>query len=292
MPGGYALHGRIAELAPLVMATSGTHAVQLYEEDAFLVEILARVVSEGLQSGDAVVSIATPRHREALEQRLGREGTGLALARDTERFITLDAADTLAAITVDGRIETERFDAVVCSVLDRAAKATRRGRVRAFGEMVALLWNESRRDAALALESLWDAERTRRRDFSLLCAYPLAAFGAADDTPRFDAMCRHHSHVAPAESYATLDSAGARLRAIALLQQKALVLEGTTARGTGDAVEVACKHCRQTLLAVSHIGAGEADVLASHLRSEHPGVLLGETPMLGEILRQMVVDPS
>jgi hypothetical protein len=172
------------------MATSGTHAVQLYEEDAFLVEILARVVSEGLQRGDAVVTIATPGHRDALEQRLGREGVGLALARDTGRFLALDAAETVAALTVDGHVDAERFDAVLGAALDRAAKATRGGRVRAFGEMVSLLWSESRRDAALTLESLWEIERARRRDFSLLCAYPLAAFGAADDTPRRERKSR------------------------------------------------------------------------------------------------------
>lgn len=46
MPGGYALNGRVAEFAPLVMATAGTHAVQLYEEDAFLVEILRQMLIE------------------------------------------------------------------------------------------------------------------------------------------------------------------------------------------------------------------------------------------------------
>ncbi len=290
MPGGYALSGRVAELAPLVMATAGTHAVQLYEEDAFLVEILARVVGEALESGDAVVTIATERHREMLDRRLALGRVDLGMARDLERYVTLDAETTLTALTADGEIGPDQFDATIVPALDRATRATVGGRVRTFGELVALLWARSRHDAALALEALWERERARRRGFSLLCAYPLAAFGSADDTPRFDAMCRHHTHVAPAESYATLDSAGARLRAIAALQQKALVLEGVTARGVADAVAVACKHCRRTLLEVARIGSGEAEVLAAHLRAEHPGVLGDAPPMLGEILRQMLVD--
>lgn len=290
MPGGYAFSGRVAELAPLVMATAGTHAVQLYEDDAFLIEILARVVGEALQSGDAAVTLATRPHQEALDEQLALRGIDVGAARDLERYVTLDAETTVAALTADGEIDPDRFDATVVPALERASRATLGGRVRAFGELVAVLWMHSRRDAALALEALWEKEQTRRRGLSLLCAYPLTAFGSADDTPRFDAMCRHHTHVAPAESYATLDSAGARLRAIAALQQKALVLEGVTARGTGDSVAIACKHCRRTLLEVSRIGSGEADVLATHLRTEHPGVLGDAAPMLGEILRQLLVD--
>lgn len=290
MPGGYALNGRVAELAPLVMATAGTHAVQLYEEDAFLVEILARVVGDALESGDAVVAIATRSHREALDEHLARRGIDLERARDLERYITLDAEPTLAALTADGEIGPEHFDATIGSALDRATRATVGGRFRVFGELVALLWQESRRDSALGLEALWERERARRRGMSLLCAHPLAAFGAADDTPRFDAMCRHHTHVAPAESYATLDSAGARLRAIAALQQKALVFDGLTARGARESVAVACKHCRRTLLEVSRIGSGEADVLAAHLREEHPEILGRSPAMLGEILRQMLIE--
>lgn len=290
MPGGYSLSGRVAELAPLVMATTGTHAVQLYEEDAFLIEILARVIGDALESGDAVVTIATAVHQEALDERLALRRIDVAQARDLERYVSLDAETTLAALMIDGEIGPDRFDATIVPALDRAAHATVGGRVRAFGELVSLLWMRSRRDTALALEALWEGELARRRGFSLLCAYPLTAFGSADDTPRFDAMCRHHTHVGPAESYATLDSAGARLRAIAALQQKALVLEGVTARGVGDRVAVACKHCRRTLLEVSRIGSGEADVLAAHLRAEHRGVLGDAPAMLGEILRQMLID--
>lgn len=290
MPGGYALSGRVAELAPLVMATAGTHAVQLYEEDAFLVEILAHVVGDALENGDAVVTLATRRHQEALDERLALRRIDVGAARDLERYVTLDAETTVAALTADGEIGPDQFDRTIVPALDRAAHATVSGRVRAFGELVSVLWTRGRRDAALELEALWEREQARRRGMSLLCAYPLTAFGSADDTPRFDAMCRHHTHVAPAESYATLDSAGARLRAIAALQQKALVLEGVTARGTRDRVAVACKYCRRTLLEVSRIGSGEADALATHLRSEHPGVLGDAPPMLGEILRQMLVD--
>ncbi len=48
MSDGTQWSGQIAELAPLVMATRGTHVVQLYDDDEFLVRAVARVVREGL----------------------------------------------------------------------------------------------------------------------------------------------------------------------------------------------------------------------------------------------------
>jgi hypothetical protein len=51
--------------------------------------------------------------------------------------------------------------------------------VRAFGEMVAVLWAAGRREAALELERLW-GQACERGQLTLLCAYPRSAFGADD----------------------------------------------------------------------------------------------------------------
>lgn len=290
MAAGTQWSGQVAELAPLVMATLGTHVVQLYDDDAFLIGAVARVVRDGLAANDAVVVIATCPHLADLDRALRDLGIDVESARDGERLAMLDARDTLATF-MDGDLpDATRFAATIGTVLERAAKTTVRGHVRAFGEMVALLWSEGRRDAALAIESLWNDEITRRRNFSLLCAYPLAVFGGSDDGPRFTAMCGHHTHVAPAESYGSLDSAGARLRAIAELQQKALVLETEHARAAGARLQVVCKRCQRVILAASRIGNGEADTIAQHLRDEHPDVLPVGTVPLGVILREVVVE--
>lgn len=282
--------GQVAELTPLVMATLGTHVVQLYDDDDFLLRTVARVAAEGLAAGDAVVVIPTVAHGPGLAAALRDRGIDVESMCNAERLTILDAHATLASF-MDGDLpDVARFAATIGRVLDRAANATVRGRVRAFGEMVALLWSEGRRDAALAVESLWNDEINRRRTLSLLCAYPLAVFGGSDDTPRFNAMCERHTHVAPAESYGSLDSAGERLRAIAELQQKALVLETEHARATGARLTVTCKRCQRVVLTTSRIGNGEADAIALHLRDEHAGVLPIGTATLGTILREVVVE--
>ena len=43
------------------------HAVQFYENDGFLIELLSRYVGSALVAGDSAIVVVTPRHREALE---------------------------------------------------------------------------------------------------------------------------------------------------------------------------------------------------------------------------------
>jgi hypothetical protein len=58
---------------------------------------------------------------------------------------------------ISGQADRERFTSVIGEVVERARKAAGRegARVAAFGEMVALLWAEGKREAAIGLEQLW-----------------------------------------------------------------------------------------------------------------------------------------
>ena len=73
---------------------------------------------------------------------------------------------------VDGSPDADRFMKVIGGMLD----STRRvgADIRAFGEMVALLWHQDNVTGAIALESLWN-DLADRQQFSLLCAYPTTA---------------------------------------------------------------------------------------------------------------------
>src|SRR5262245_59884775 len=166
--------GRAPEAAPRVGRSGapdvGPHVVQFYERDAFLVLETARFIGAGLGAGEAAVLIATRPHLDRLEVTLAARGVRLDLVRAQGRYVELDAAETLAQILIDGAPDPVRFADVVGETIERAAE--RHARVRAFGEMVALLWAEGRQDAALALEQLWN-DLVARLPLSLLCAYPL-----------------------------------------------------------------------------------------------------------------------
>ena len=198
------------------------HVVQFYEDDAPLVDAIARFVGAGLGAGDAVVVIATERHRAGVEDLLRARGLDLAGARAGERYVALDAAETLATFMQDGWPDHARFREVVGGTIEAAMAV--RPRVRAFGDLVSLLWADGRRAAAIRVEQLWN-ELAATRAFGVLCAYPMTGFtGEADEGP-FLAICGEHSHVVPTESYAEGDTLEDRGRAIARLQQRAIALE-------------------------------------------------------------------
>jgi MEDS: MEthanogen/methylotroph, DcmR Sensory domain len=171
------------------------HQVQFYEQDAFLIEGLAKHFGEGLEAGHACIVIATPEHRAELEKRLrlwyGSWGWSAALRSD--RYIALDADETLAKFMVDGSPSLERFTELVLALLGRATRDGSR-QVLAFGEMVALLWADGNHQAAALLERLWD-DLVYTHALSLLCAYPVQGFNCEEQLPYFQQICRAHTRI-------------------------------------------------------------------------------------------------
>jgi signal transduction histidine kinase/CheY-like chemotaxis protein len=198
------------------------HFVQFYEADGFLLNSLSGFVGSAINSGDAAVVVATKAHRDGLDELLRANGLDVIKAVASGKYVSLDAAEILSKFMVDGYPEPARFNEVLGGVL--ASVTDGRSRVRAFGEMVALLWAEGNYNAAIRLEELWNGLQ-KSYSFSLFCAYPMQGFhGEKFDGPH-DGVCGVHTRVLPAESYGGLVDTDDRLRAIARLQQKARSLE-------------------------------------------------------------------
>jgi signal transduction histidine kinase len=214
----------LASLAPLANwheHGDHGHVVQLYTDDAFLLDGLNKFVGTALESGDAAVIIATQEHVRGLEDRLRSRGLDISRAARDGRYVPLDAAETLSKFMVNGSPDSVRFTEMMADVIIRATVACKsdRPRVTAFGEMVTLLWAQGQADAAERLEDLWnDLARTHR--FSLHCAYPIRSFSQEGHAERFQRICAAHTRVIPNESYAALVTEEDRLRNIAHLQQK------------------------------------------------------------------------
>jgi PAS domain S-box-containing protein len=203
------------------------HFVQFYEDDAFLLDEVSRFVGAGLQGGGRVIVIATKPHRDGFDTRLRARGVDTAAARARGHYIVLDAAETLSTFMVNGWPDESRFVEVVGSAVARAADGGR-GRVRAFGEMVSLLWAAGNEAAAIRLEELWN-NLGRQHLFALFCAYPANAFSKPDHAEPLREICAAHSQAIPAESYSALARPEDRLRVITQLQQKATALDAESA---------------------------------------------------------------
>lgn len=175
------------------------HLVQIYESDAAFLDVLEGFVAAGIVAGEGVVIIAVESHRAALERRLAARGIDVGRAQAEDRFIVLDAQETLDTFMCDGWPDEEKFKGAVHGLLQRAGKDGRG--VRAFGEMVALLWAQGHCGATVRLEYLWH-RLCEERQFSLLCAYPKSGFteNAADSIRQ---ICDAHSHVVQARGLVT-----------------------------------------------------------------------------------------
>lgn len=165
------------------------HCVQIYENDRAFLDALEGFVAGGIRQGDSIVLIATPAHLSDLSARLSRNGFDVDAAVKRGQYIALDAAQTLARFMVDGWPDQARFNAVVDEVLGRAR--AHHHKVRAFGEMVALMWAGGLCDAAVQLEQFWTG-LCDNKEFSLFCAYPKSAFGDAAEAG-MGQVCAAHS---------------------------------------------------------------------------------------------------
>jgi hypothetical protein len=171
------------------------HLVQIYDGESAFLNSLEGFIAGGLRGGEGVVVIATPDHLAALEDRL-RAGGSMNLASPSirDRYIALDADQVLSSFMVDGWPDDALFDAVVSRLLERAGEGGRR--VRAFGEMVALLWQRGNAGATVRLEHLWH-KLCHERGFSLFCAYPRIGF-TQDADAAIKEICDAHSMVVDA----------------------------------------------------------------------------------------------
>lgn len=186
------------------------HLVQLYGgDDQLLTRNVIRFLAEGLKRGDGLVLIATPEHVAAIERKLHEASADAYQALQDGRLVLLDAQTTLDQFMVDGEPDPERFRSVVGSVLQDVLERATSGRVRAFGEMVALLWMDGRQPAAVRLEQYWN-DILVGSSASLFCAYPIDIFEGAATAGGLDAVLGAHTHMYAGPSTLLTSSRAAR----------------------------------------------------------------------------------
>jgi anti-sigma regulatory factor (Ser/Thr protein kinase) len=174
------------------------HLVQVYGGETELVDYVSRFFAEGLAADAAIIVIATPAHRDAFVRRVGEHGVDVAAASDAGRYQSLDAAEVLSSITVDGALSWDRFVQVVGGVVAAAGNGGRP--VRAYGEMVALLWAADDVAGAARLETFWN-DLLRSRQLSLYCAYPVEVLAHGADLLAVQGVCDQHSSVVGPTTY-------------------------------------------------------------------------------------------
>ena len=178
------------------------HIIQVYSNDNVLIRALSRFVGGGLEQGEAAVVIAVPQHISALSREL--TANGIRSKAEDGAFVAIDAERCLAGFMVDVMPDPVAFRSAMTAILDRLRDAGYR-KIRLFGEMVNLLWEENL-EATLRLEELWNG-LVAEYQVCLMCAYRIDSTGADRKRGVLHLITRSHSHSFSEEHDALLTQA-------------------------------------------------------------------------------------
>lgn len=210
--------------------TSGEHLVQFYENDAFLIDGISEYIGSAIAAGDVGIVIATRPHLVSLEEKLSQRGLLRQPQTGNIRYISIEADQMLPLFMVGGSPDEARFTQVIGGIISDVAH-WHQGKIRVFGEMVAILCgeeaaslcSEDRHAAAIHVEQCFNRLLLQHR-FSLLCGYPIDAFPREQDAKAFHEVCSLHTSVIPTEQYNASAGIDELQRTVASLQQKAFSL--------------------------------------------------------------------
>jgi hypothetical protein len=167
------------------------HIVQFYGSDRSLATTVAGFLAEGLVAGQPAVVIATSTHCSEIIAALGERLIDCVRAVRHGDLILLDAEATLDLFMVADGPNAELFDENIGRLIEQASNG-RPITVRAYGEMVDVLWKQGRSEAAIKLEMLWNRLATKYK-FTLLCGYAMGSF--YKQTARLEEVIAHHTRV-------------------------------------------------------------------------------------------------
>jgi len=187
-------------------APEAGHAVQIYDDVAELSDSVAHFLDAGFRGGEPALVIATEEHWTSFAADLKNRGWDLDRLQE-QGLLTCRDANRMLDEVMDGPVPSpDRFEQVVGAAVDEVAAGFPGKTVRAFGEMVDLLWRRGREPAAVAVEELWSA-LARSRRFALLCAYALDVFELDVQTGALPEILQAHTHSRPVADTCRLSAA-------------------------------------------------------------------------------------
>jgi DNA-binding NarL/FixJ family response regulator len=181
--------------APGKMEITRNHEVEFYSDDAAFVGGFTRFIEAALESGNAVIVIATESHRKSLLQELREHCVDTVAAVKQGRYISVDVAEALATFMVNDRPDPARLLKAASNLIAAAKESIGdRFRVAVCGECAPTLWEQGKADAAVEVEHLWD-EIAKSCSVDILCGYVLTDFQREQQRNIYERICAEHSAV-------------------------------------------------------------------------------------------------
>jgi len=179
------------------------HAVQFYGNEESLFTTVAGFLGEGLVSREPAIIIATPEHCVAIERHLRGRLIDCDQARRKGDLVMLDADELLGQFMIGDFPNPELFEETVGLIVQQMLDGRGRIVVRAYGEMVDVLWKQGLAESAIKLEILWN-KLALKYSFALLCGYAMGNF--YKQSKQFDEVCAQHTHVTGPDNVISFDS--------------------------------------------------------------------------------------
>lgn len=197
------MNGVMTTKEVLSQARIGNHFVYAYQDVEGLAETICHFITYQLDPSEAVLIIATEAHTQAVRRKLLNQGINIQKLESCGQLTLLDAAELLARFMLNGKPDKALFTEIMEGILGKILAL--HSSVRAYGEMVDLLWQDHQREAAVLLEQHWNA-LLQKHPFSLLCAYHLDNLDAANYSA-IECVCKTHTHFLPAQDAHQLEKA-------------------------------------------------------------------------------------
>jgi hypothetical protein len=179
-----------SKAAPNLSLDHRHHAVQFYVDDEALCKIVAGFLSEGLAAGQPAIMIATAGHAGAIIGQLSARLVDVEKLGASGQLVVLDVADVLEDLMAGDLPDQRAFDQLVGRAIDDLLEKHPSGVVRAYGEIVDVLWKRGQPEAAIRLELMWN-QLVASRGLALLCGYSMGNFYKQGE--RFEEVCSLHT---------------------------------------------------------------------------------------------------
>jgi hypothetical protein len=182
------------------------HIVQLYQDQKFLNRAVCRFAAGAIANGEGVILVPTAAHWEAFRPRLEAEGVDVKAAQDDGQLTVVDADELLPRFMKDSMPDAPVFLGLAADVITKARGENRFPKVRWWGEMVNVLWEQGNVAASMNLEDQFD-RLAKHHEIAIFCSFVMDNFSSDVQSRLLPRLGQNHSHLIPVEDYARLERA-------------------------------------------------------------------------------------
>ncbi|HEY1692472.1 MAG TPA: MEDS domain-containing protein [Polyangiaceae bacterium] len=209
----------------LTGASAPDHIVQLYQDEKFLSRAVCRFAASALANGEGVILVPTAAHWAAFRPRLEAEGVDVDAAQARHQLTIVDADELLPRFMKDEMPDAPLFLGLAADVVAEARGGGRSRKLRWWGEMVNVLWEQGDVTGSMRLEDLFD-QLAHEQDLAIFCSFLMDNFNGDVHAKMLPRLGQNHSHLIPVEDYERLERAVTRALRDTVGIAEAGVLEG------------------------------------------------------------------